>query len=214
MSIFSFDWQTFLTNFMVGQGSTWLLLMVMVIVFFESACIFTPFLPGDSLLVMVAFLLARYHQGILMAALGVLMVTILGYQLNFWIAKRLNQWCISKRFSWMSRHEQRLELVKDVFNKQGIWLLMVGRFTPIVRTYMPFFCGVTGIKEGVFIRLNILGACLWVGLLMVIPFLMGQVTWVHDHMHWFILGVMLVSLIPLLVTAVTVFKRLLSRETA
>ena len=190
------DWQAWLPVVFSSQGSAWVMLFVALIVFFESSCILTPFLPGDSLLVTVGLMFSKHHLSIIPFALLIYAVTCVGYQINMISAGWVEAW-IKKRFpGFVLRHKERIHKVRLVFHRHGMMFLLFARFSPIVRTYLPFCCGIAKVNQRRFLQYNLLGGFIWVGLLLCLPYSLGHIDWVSEHAHWIIMSVVIFSLMP------------------
>ena len=76
---------------------------------------------------------------------------------------------------------------------------LIGRFVPIVRTFAPFLAGVGAMTYQKFLCYNVIGAAAWVGSLAYAGYLFGNIPWVKENLHWIVLAIVIVSLLPIAV---------------
>ena len=196
MSLEILDWQHWLPLVFSSQGVVWVTVLVGLVVFLESSCILTPFLPGDSLLVTLGLMFAKHHLSIVPFALLVVMITVVGYQINMISASWIDAW-LAKRFpQFVAKHQERIIDVKAVFLRHGMMFLLLARFSPIIRTYLPFCCGMANVNRTQFFRYNVIGAIIWVGLLVCLPYSLGHLEWVNQNAHGIIMMVVVMSMLP------------------
>ena len=78
---------------------------------------------------------------------------------------------VSKKISqFVAKHQERIMDVKAVFLRHGMMFLLLARFSPIIRTYLPFCCGMANVNRTQFFRYNVIGAIVWIGLLVCLPY--------------------------------------------
>ncbi len=172
------------------------ILMVAAIVFVETGLVFMPFLPGDSLLFATGALLGLAGLSPLIPIAIASVAAIAGDATNYAIGRsRLGQQIV--RRGWISpRH---LERTQAWFERYGGPTITIGRFFPVVRTVAPFMAGLAGLDAKRFLAYNIAGGIVWSGLLMSAGYWLGQVAWVREHLHWLSLGIVALSLLPVLI---------------
>ena len=177
-------------------GYVWLLGGVALIIFMESACIFTPNLPGDSLLFTLGVILAARNHSIIWVLIVLVAAAVMGYECNRWVGQRLagRVTALTHRFAWMGRC---MDEATRFLVQQDVLSLILARFLPIVRTYVPFMLALGGIEHRRFLLGNVLGGVAWVVLLTGGGYLLGAIPWVQAHYSWVIGGIITVSLLPL-----------------
>ena len=176
----------------------WVLVGMALIVFVESGVLF-PFLPGDSLLVTAAIL-----HGLLGLSLwqivGVCVVAaIAGDQAGYWLGSR----CGRRLFKDDARilRTDRLEAAEAFFARHGHLALVLGRFVPVVRTYVPFAAGTARMPYRRFVTWNVLGAIIWVGLMTGAGVLLSGIPGIADSIEGVMLIVIAVSMLPVIIPA-------------
>jgi membrane-associated protein len=174
----------------------WIYALLFAIIFCETGLIVTPFLPGDSLLFAVGALAGREMLDIKIIAPLLLIAGILGDTLNYSIGK----WMGPKVFHFeSSRFFNKSHLMKAhaFYEKYGGRAIILARFVPIVRTFAPFVAGVGEMNYFKFVIYNITGALLWVGLFLGAGYYFGGLPVVQKNMKVVILGIIVVSVLPI-----------------
>ena len=178
----------------VAQYGGWVYLLLFVIVFCETGLVVTPFLPGDSLLFVVGTLAAVGGMDIALV-MGVLVAAALsGDNVNYWIGR----WAGMRLFArWIN--PAYLKRTHDFYERHGGKTIIIARFVPIVRTYVPFVAGVGEMPYLRYLAYCILGALLWVGSLCLAGYFFGNIPVVRNNLTAVILAIVLLSVSPGLV---------------
>jgi len=180
-------------------SSTYLILFA--IIFVETGAVILPFLPGDSLLFAAAALAANPAYGLhiwwfiplfLVAAIG-------GDSLNFYLGRRTSV-ALNKR-SWFGRliNQERLAQSERFFRKHGPLAIFLGRFLPIIRTFVPFVAAGSHFDYRRFLKYNVSAAVAWVAICCGGGYFFGNIAFVKAHFSAVVLGIIVVSLIPAVV---------------
>jgi membrane-associated protein len=90
-----------------------------------------------------------------------------------------------------------MERTHRFYEKYGGFTIIIGRFVPVVRTFAPFLAGVGQMRYRKFLSYNVIGGAAWVGLLVYSGYLFGNIPWVKDNLAWIVLGIVIVSLVPI-----------------
>jgi membrane-associated protein len=182
----------------------WIYGLLFAVVFCETGLVVTPFLPGDSLLFAVGALVGT---GVLeWFVLPLLFVAaVLGNTCNYWIGRKTGPKIFrGESTSVLSRLMSRkhLERANAFFQKHGGKAVMLGQFLPIVRTFVPYVAGAGAMHYPRFIMFNVLGALTWVGVCGGAGYLFGQHPFVRKHFELVVIGIIAVSLLPIVIHAV------------
>jgi len=168
-----------------------------LVIFCETGLVLTPFLPGDSLL-FTAGAFAALGQLNIWLMFGILSVAaILGDTVNYWIGHYLGP----KVFKWeKSRffNPEHLKRTHEFYQKYGAKTIILARFVPIVRTFAPFVAGIGAMTYAKFFLFNVVGGVAWVAICLFAGYWFGNIPWVARHFEAVIIGIILVSLLPLL----------------
>ena len=176
-------------NWMIG------VLVVAGIVFLETGLVVFPFLPGDSLLFATGAFLGISGGSPAAAILIIGLAAVLGDGVNYLIGRSaLGQQLI--RRGWAKPYH--VDKTRRYFDRFGGATITIGRFIPIVRTAAPFLAGLTGMCPRRFALYNVAGAAIWCNSLMLAGYWLGGLVWVREHMSWLSMGIIGVSLLPML----------------
>ena len=170
-------------------------LFVFLIIFCETGLVFLPFLPGDSLLFTVGAFAAIGAFDIAGVTMIMLAAAILGDTINYWIGYHLEKKVFSRPSGFFFRQEH-LQKAERFYEKHGGKAIILARFVPIIRTGAPFVAGVGKMKYSRFLAFNVAGAVLWVSGFTLAGYFFGNLPLVKKNFHYFILGIILLSLLP------------------
>jgi membrane-associated protein len=188
----------------LGGGLTYA--MLGLIVFCETGLVVTPFLPGDSLLFSAGAVCATVESvahdagkepAISVWTLGAVLMaaTFLGDNLNYRLGRIIGPIAFSGRFRWLKR--EHLDRTQAFFARHGGRAVVIARFVPIVRTFAPFVAGVGKMPYQRFLAWSVAGALLWVGSLLGAGYTLGRLEFVQRHFEKFVIGIVLLSLMPI-----------------
>ena len=177
-----------------------------LIVFAETGLLIGFFLPGDSLLFLAGSLCAlnpfdaSKPAPLNVAPVFVVLVlaAILGNTLNYWLG-RWGGTAVWNRPDGRVFKRRYLEQAQAFYLKYGGLSLVLTRFIPIARTFTPFIAGVSRMSFAVYTLWNVVGAVIWVASLLFAGYKLGQVPFVKQHIEVIILGIIAVSLLPVVV---------------
>ncbi len=181
---------------LVAQYGVLIYLILFAIVFAETGLVVTPFLPGDSLLFTAGAIAAVGSMDPWLLFIVLSVAAILGNTSNYWIGRyfgqRVFQWENSR---WFNR--RALDETHAFYEKYGPLALTIARFLPIVRTFAPFVAGVGAMKHSTFQLYSALGGVLWVASFVALGFFFGNLPFVKSHLAFIMVGVIVISLLPL-----------------
>jgi membrane-associated protein len=120
---------------------------------------------------------------------------VLGDGVNYHIGRAIGPVAFSGRFRWLRR--EYLERTHTFFEKHGGRAVVLARFVPIVRTFAPFVAGIGAMTYMKFLFYNVLGAALWVGLLLGAGYMLGGLEWVQRNFEKVVIGIVIVSVLPI-----------------
>ena len=188
----------------VSAYGIWVYAILFAIIFCETGLVITPFLPGDALLFAVgAYAAAHPTAGLSYPlTLGLLIVAaILGNLVNFALGSTIGG-NIFKENALVLKKEY-LDRTHLFFEKHGVKAIILARFLPIFRTVAPFVAGMAAMDRKKFTFYTVVGSFLWVFLMMTSGLVFGRITWVQKHFETVVLGIIIVSMLPVAFEAVT-----------
>ncbi|TAK42180.1 MAG: DedA family protein [Betaproteobacteria bacterium] len=182
----------------VAQHGTWVYALLFAIVFCETGLVVTPFLPGDSLLFVVGTIAAAGGMDILAVAAVLVAAALCGDNVNYWIGRWAGPRVFHFRESrWLN--PRYLERTHAFYARHGGKTVVIARFVPIVRTYVPFVAGVGTMPYLRFLAFSVVGALLWVLSLCLAGYFFGSLAIVKNNLSLVIVLIVLVSVSPGLV---------------
>jgi membrane-associated protein len=181
---------------LVQAYGVWVYAILFAIIFAETGFVVTPFLPGDSLLFVAGAIAAGGALDAHLLAAILVAAAILGNSTNYAIGR------------WLARHFFREESARWLnpahlkrahvfYERHGGKAVVISRFLPIVRTYIPFVAGLGAMKPARFTAYNVAGGVAWVGLLTYGGYFFGNIPWIRANLTLLIVTIVVVSLLPL-----------------
>ena len=169
--------------------------ILFAIIFSETGFVVTPFLPGDSLLFVAGAIAATGAMDVNVLAITLVVAAIAGNMVNYAIGRWLGKRFFTDSGSrWLNpRH---LDKAHAFYERHGGKAVVISRFLPIVRTYIPFVAGLGAMEPARFTMFNVAGGVLWVGSLVYAGFFFGNIPWIKGNLTLIIVGIIVVSLVP------------------
>jgi len=180
--------------------------ILFLIIFVETGLVIMPFLPGDSLLFTAGILCAQ-PSGLSIFVLVPLLIAaaIIGDNVNYFVGKYFSEQVLKWKFKDKPLvNPEWVEEVHNYFEKHGTKTIIIARFIPIVRTVTPFVSGVGRMTYKTFLPYDIFGGALWVTSVSVVGYFLGNIPFVEKNLEKFILGIVFVSVLPIIIKAIQV----------
>jgi membrane-associated protein len=181
---------------MVQEYGVWIYAILFAIIFAETGFVVTPFLPGDSLLFVAGAVAASGGMNVHLLVFLLVVAAVTGNMVNYaigrWLGKRF---FIDRGSRWLN--PKHLETAHAFYGKHGGKAVVISRFLPVVRTYIPFVAGLGAMEPARFTMFNVVGAVLWVASLCYAGFFFGNIPWIKGNLTLIIVGIIVVSLLPL-----------------
>jgi membrane-associated protein len=179
--------------------STFGLLGILAIVFAESGLLIGFFLPGDSLLFTAGLLVADgtyLHLPLWLLCLLGALAAVAGDQAGYAFGRRFGPALFNRPDSRLFKQEN-LARARGFFDRYGARSIVLARFVPVVRTFTPIVAGAVRMNYRTFVGYNVAGAALWVGGVTTLGYFLGRVAFVRDHIELILIGIVVVSLVPI-----------------
>ena len=183
--------------------NTFGLVGLLVIVFAECGLLIGFFLPGDSLLFTAGLLSAAGFAGLPLWALLVLtpIAAIAGNLVGYWIGRRAGPAVFNRPDSRLFKAEF-VERSHAFFEKHGARTIVYARFVPIVRTFATVMAGASRMNYRVYVIYSFIGGLLWGVGVILLGYWLGQIEFVRDNVEYIIIGIIAVSLLPVVVEVI------------
>lgn len=180
-------------GYLLGSFGPYVLVGLGVIIFIESGVLF-PFLPGDSLLITATILRGDLHISAWEIALFAGLAAVAGDQVGFYLGRRFGR-RLFKDDAKILRTD-RLVQAEEFFANHGSLALVLGRFVPIVRTFVPFAAGTPRMPYKHFVAWNAGGALAWVGSMVLAAVFLGDIPGLAHSIDLIMIVIVFVSLLP------------------
>ena len=192
----------------IGDYGLWVYGILFGIIFSETGFVVTPFLPGDSLLFATGAVAAqgKLNPWATFALLATAAFTgnVVNYAVGRGIGSLVFVAADDARGIALFMNREHLERTHAFFEHYGAKAIVLGRFVPVVRTFVPFVAGAACMTWATFITFNAIGAVAWVGICLLAGVVFGNVTIVRNNFSLVTIGIVVVSVIPI---AIEYFKQ-------
>lgn len=179
-------------------GVTTYLIMFFVI-FFETGLVVTPFLPGDSLIFAAGAFAAIGSLNVFTIFIIVSIAAIIGDTANYHIGKFIGGKIYESNNLRFIKKEHLIE-ARNFYEKYGNMTIVLGRFIPIIRTFVPFVAGIGEMSYIHFLMYNAIGGICWAALFTFGGYYFGNLQIVKTHFGFVTIAIILISLIPAVIT--------------
>ena len=165
------------------------------ILFMETGLVFTPFLPGDSLLFAAGALAAKGMFNVVGLYFLLIAAVFLGDNVNYWVGRLIGQKLFESNNKLFKR--KHLEKTQDFYAKYGTKAVILARFVPIVRTFAPFVAGIGKMPYLKFLTFSVIGSLLWNTLFIFGGYFLGNIPVMKANFEYVVLAIIFVSVIPI-----------------
>ena len=184
----------------VQNYGAWVYGILFAIVFAETGLVVTPFLPGDSLLFAVGAFAATGVLNPWLSFVLLLAAAISGDAVNYSVGRRIGPPLLGRgdgpAFSHRLINPDHVKRAHEFFEQHGGKAVVLARFVPIVRTFLPFVAGAAEMSAASFVFYNVTGGLAWVTLCMGAGYLFGNVPIIKDNFSLVTIGIVIVSVLP------------------
>ena len=168
------------------------------IVFLESGVVFGFFLPGGSLLFTAGLLASQGFFNIYTLVIMLGVAAILGDSVGYWFGHKVGPKIFSREDSTFF-HKKHINQTHLFYEKYGPKAIVLGRFVPIVRTFVPILAGVGEMSYRKFLRYNIFGGILWSFSMTLLGFFLGNsIPHVQRYILPFVIVIVILSILPII----------------
>lgn len=191
-----FDW-------LFANYGTAIYVVLFLVIFIETGLVAMPFLPGDSLLFTAGLFARTGHLNLSYLLILLFIAAVLGDNSNYWIGRKIGLRVFHLKLKGKPIvKEEYLTKTHAFFEKHGTKAIIMARFVPFVRTFAPFAAGIGEMNYRRFFSFDVLGGALWIGSLTIAGYLLGEVEFIRKHIDLVCLGIILLSVLPILFSAI------------
>lgn len=198
-----------LINHLLGTYGVWMVAFIALIVFIESGVLF-PVLPGDSMLFAIGLLQNRMPLSLTVICLVIIVAAICGGQVGYWFGLFFGARFFKDDAKILKT--EYLESSQEFFKKWGGPAVVLGRFVPFIRTFVPIAAGIGRYHWSSFTLWNVLGAIVWTLTFVIAGVLLGDIPLVRDNVELIAVIIIVFSVLPIAIGLVK--KRLNARRAA
>ena len=176
--------------------------ILFTVIFIETGLVAMPFLPGDSLLFMAGLFARSGELNLSYLFILLFIAAVLGDNCNYWIGRKIGLKVFNIKFRGKNLvKKEYLDKTHEFFEKHGTKAIIMARFVPFVRTFAPFAAGVGEMSYRRFFSFDVVGGAHWVCGLTLAGYMLGGVDFIRKHIDLVCLGIILVSVLPILFSA-------------
>ncbi len=181
-----------------------MLVILFLVIFTETGVVIFPFLPGDSLLFTAGLFARAGLMNIGTLVLLLFIAAVAGDNCNYWIGRTLGYRITQMKFGKRKLVKQEyLDRTSKFYEKYGVKTIIMARFVPIVRTCAPFVAGVARMNYRRFLPFDVLGGAVWILSLTFAGYFLGEVEWIRKNIELVAVGIILLSLLPIVLGFLT-----------
>ena len=174
-------------------------IVLFIVIYSETGFLFFPFLPGDGLLFSAGVITASTDLNIVWLVPLLILAAILGNLTNYFVGIFFGNKIEKSENRFVRKYLlQYLIQTRHFYEKYGAKSIVIGRFFPVIRTYIPFFAGLTGFRYDKFLSFTTIGSLLWVPFFTLTGYFIGENNWVKNNFGLIFLGLIIVTLLPFL----------------
>lgn len=210
--MFFIDFILHIDNYIYSIANTvglWTYLILFLVIFVETGVVILPFLPGDSLLFAAGALAAnpKMHFSVLVFGILFFIAAFVGDTCNFFIGRTAGYRLVHHKFFSQFIKEDNIKDAELYFEKYGSTSIILGRYIPIIRTFVPFVAGLSQFPVSSFIKRSFIAALSWTVIAAGAGYLFGNIPFVRTHFSAIILAIVFVTLLPSAITVVKTSKK-------
>ena len=180
---------------LIQNYENWIYLILFLIIFCETGLVIMPFLPGDSLLFVSGAIAANGVMDVQFLVILLMLAAFSGDNTNYWIGRYLGPRIFNRTDSRLL-NRKHLERTNRFYKKHGGKTIIFARFLPIIRTFAPFVAGIGRMFYTRFMTYSAFGSIFWINFFIFGGYFFGNVPIVKNNLSFFILGIIIISIIP------------------
>ncbi len=186
---------------LVAQYGVWIYAILFVVVFSETGLVVAPFLPGDSLLFIAGSIAALGSMDIHLLVAVLFTAASLGNLLNYEIGRWLGVRLVNGRSFRLIKPSQ-IEKTHAFFESWGPVAVIVARFVPFLRTYVPFVAGIGAMSRARYVTYTLIGAGIWVASLCYLGYFFGNLPWIKSNLGLLVIAIIVLSVLPVVISVI------------
>lgn len=174
------------------------LTVLIIIIFAETGLLIGFFLPGDSLLITAGLLAAQGYLDINIMMISLIFAAIIGDQVGYLFGRKTGPKIFTREKSLFFAKDHLVK-ANQFYERYGGKAIIFARFVPFARTFAPIVAGVANMNYKKFVSFNIIGGVLWIISMSLAGYFFGNIPFVKKNFEYVIIGVIILSLVPVVV---------------
>lgn len=174
------------------------LTVLIIIIFAETGLLIGFFLPGDSLLITAGLLAAQGYLDINIMMISLILAAIIGDQVGYLFGRKTGPKIFTREKSLFFAKDHLVK-ANQFYERYGGKAIIFARFVPFARTFAPIVAGVANMNYKKFVSFNIIGGVLWIVSMSLAGYFFGNIPFVKKNFEYVIIGVIILSLVPVVV---------------
>ncbi|MBP9191915.1 MAG: VTT domain-containing protein [Ignavibacteria bacterium] len=174
------------------------LTVLIIIIFAETGLLVGFFLPGDSLLITAGLLAAQGYLDINVMMISLILAAIIGDQVGYLFGRKTGPKIFNREKSLFFAKDHLVK-ANQFYDRYGGKAIIFARFVPFARTFAPIVAGVANMNYRKFVSYNIMGGILWIVSMCLSGYFFGNIPFVKKNFEYVIIGVIILSLVPVVV---------------
>ncbi len=190
------------------------LALLLFIIFAETGLFFGFFLPGDSLLFVAGLMCGTpiFDVNIYTLIFSLIAAGILGNFVGYYFGKKTGPMLFKRDDSFFFK-KKHVNAAKEFYNRYGGTAIVLGRFLPIIRTFVPIMAGVVNLDFKKFVWFNIIGCVAWILSMVLSGYFLGRAfPTLQENLEYIVIAIILISMIPVAFTYIKEHRRIKSEE--
>lgn len=182
-------------NQVITEYHTWVYLVLFLILFCETGLVVMPFLPGDSLLFISGYFVSQGSMDMHILLPVLCLAPICGDSVNYWVGRFVGPKIFHKdkvRFL----NKEHLDRAHKFYEKHGGKAVAIGRFLPIIRTFVPFVAGIGKMNYAKFLMFSVAGTLAWIHICVLAGYFFGGRPFIQKHFEMVVIAIVVISLLP------------------
>lgn len=182
-------------NLIIQNYGMWTYALLFLLIFCETGLVVTPFLPGDSVLFATGALASIGSLNVFPLFIIFYLAAVIGDTANYHIGQKIGTKILEKE-NVKFINKEYLNRAHSFYKKHGSMTIVLGRFIPIIRTFVPFVAGIGEMSYSKFIIYNMLGGFFWVTLFLGGGYFFGNLPFIKEHFSFVLIAIIIISVIP------------------
>lgn len=187
-------------NYLVSSMGSWVVPIVAIIIFAECGLLIGFLLPGDTLLFPLGLFIAHgaVHTPLWVACLIMAACAVLGNVVGYYVGYLVGPKLFNKPDSRLFKREY-VDRTHAFFERYGVAAILLGRFVPIVRTFVTAVAGVGRMSKAKYFSVSLAGGVLWAAGVILAGYFLGQIAFIANHVDLILVLIVLVSVVPVVI---------------